>query len=372
MAGQFAGKIKIFRMQESFFAGIRVVELAGVLAGPAVGMFFAELGAEVIKVENGATGGDVTRQWKGPGEDPEASFSAYYASVNYGKQVLELDLRQADNREYVYALIREADIVVTNFRVASAKKLGVDPDTLRRLKPDLILAELSAFGPNSDRLGFDVVLQAEGGFLFMCGHPGSPPAKMPVALIDLLAAHQLKEGILCGLIHRMRTGQGTRIQVSLIDAAVASLANQATNWLMGRHIPQPMGTQHPNIAPYGDVFTTRDGKVIVLAAGTERHFSALCQVIGASSLAQDPDLATNARRVRNRDKLTRLLADYLTNWDRDALLQKLMEAGVPAGAIRNMQEVFEQPGARELLLSYELPDGQSATGVRSVIFQMLA
>ena len=357
-------------MQESIFSGLRVVELAGVLAGPAVGMFFAELGAEVIKVENATTGGDVTRRWKGPNETPQASFSAYYASINYGKEVLLADLTQEKERENIYQLIDEADIVLSNFREASASKLGMDPATLRQRNPQLIVAELSAFGKGSTRPAFDVVLQAEAGFLFMCGHAGQPPAKMPVALIDLLAAHQLKEGVLCALIHRMRTGSGALVRTSLLEAAIASLANQATNWLMGQHIPQRMGTKHPNIAPYGDMFTTRDEKAIILAVGTEQQFKRLLEVLDGQAVGEDLRFATNAERVRHREALFAVLQPYIKTFFRDELLQKLEAAGVPAGAIRNMQEVFELPQAHELLLRYSLPDGQPATCVRTVAFTL--
>jgi len=355
-------------MQGSIFSGLRVVELAGVLAGPAVGMFFSELGAEVIKVENATTGGDVTRRWKGPNETADASFSAYYASINYGKDTMMADLTEPADRDKIYQLLADADIVITNFREQSAKKLGMAPAVLRKHSPQLIIAELSAFGRKASRPAFDVVLQAEAGFLFMCGYPGQPPAKMPVALIDLLAAHQLKEGILCALIHRLRTGEGSIVRTSLLEAAIASLANQATNWLMGGHIPQRMGTQHPNIAPYGDMFTTHDGKPIVLAVGTEKQFRQLLRILGCPEVSQHPDFASNARRVQHRESLFSILQEKVSKVKRDVLLSRLEEAGVPAGAIRNMQEVFELPQARSLLLHYKLPNGEPATCVRTAAF----
>lgn len=348
-----------------------MVELAGVLAGPAVGMFFAELGAEVIKVENATTGGDVTRRWKGPNESAGTAFSAYYASINYGKQVVMADLTQTADREKIYGLVDDCDVVITNFRETSALKLGMDPATLRQRNAQLIVAELSAFGKGSARPAFDVVLQAEAGFLFMCGQPEQLPAKMPVALIDLLAAHQLKEGVLCALIHRMRTGHGSVVRTSLLEAAISSLANQATNWLMGQHIPQRMGTQHPNIAPYGDMFTTRDDKSVILAVGTQKQFEKLMAILDCQpDVGEDPRFASNAERVRHREALFAVLQPYIKAFSRDELLQKMEEAGVPAGAIRDMREVFELPQARELLLRYSLPDGQPATCVRTVAFTM--
>ena len=252
-------------MQNQFFQGLKVVELASVLAGPAVGLFFAELGAEVIKIENAATGGDVTRRWKAPTEAAEKTDSAYYQSINFGKQTLFVDLKEEEGREQVEALIRAADIVIVNYRPGAAKKLGMNYESLKSLNPKIIYAELTGFGADDSRLAFDVVLQAESGFLYLTGEPDRPPVKMPVALIDILAAHQLKEGILLALLQRSQTGQGSKVSTSLYAAALASLANQATNWLIASFAPQRLGSQHPNIAPYGDLFRTADGQELVLA-----------------------------------------------------------------------------------------------------------
>ena len=261
---------------EGFFQGLRVVELAGVLAGPAVGMFFAELGARVIKIENSRTGGDITRQWKLSAEPEDSSVSAYYCSVNWNKEVRLLDLETREAQVEVHELVAGADLVISNFKPDSARRLRMDADTLRDLNGRLIYAQIDAFGPDEQRPAFDVVLQAEAGYLYMSGEPGRPPVKMPVALIDLLAAHQLKEAVLVALLQRERSGKGCTVRTSLFESALASLANQATNWLMGGLVPQPIGTQHPNIAPYGDIVHTADGKPLVLAVGTDRQFAALC------------------------------------------------------------------------------------------------
>lgn len=356
-------------MQANLFSDIRIVELASVLAGPSVGMFFGELGARVVKVENKRTGGDVTRNWKGPLEDRQASFSAYYASVNFGKTVIELDLSLQEDLDQVFALINEADIVLTNFRKGAAEKFELTYNQLKIRKPDLIVGHISGFGEHSNRLAFDVVLQAEAGYLHMCGPAGGPVCKMPVALIDILAGHQLKEGLLCALLHRLKTGNGSLVQVSLLDAALSALANQATNWLMGGYIPESMGTQHPNIAPYGDVFFTSDQKGIVLATGTEKHFSVLCQTLGLENVLRDERFATNAMRVRNRSHLAAILKPQIVRWHRSTLLETLISEGVPAGAIRNMKEVFELSAAQSMLLHYNMPDGSQATCVRTVAFQ---
>ena len=357
-------------MQEQFFKDLKVIELASVLAGPAVGMFFAELGAQVIKIENKKTGGDVTRRWKLPSENKDAKQSAYYSSVNWNKEAQLLDLSEENDKQAVYDLIKEADIVISNFKLASAQKMGMDYDVLKALNPSIIYAQLTAYGEHDERPAFDVVLQAEAGFLFMNGEPGGNPVKMPVALIDLLAAHQLKEGVLLALLHRYKTGKGSYVTASLFDAAIASLANQATNWLMAGHIPQRMGCMHPNIAPYGDIFQTKDNKSIILAVGTERQFQQLCQVLGAEQLTKEERFAVNIERVKNRVVLAKKLTPYIVEHNRDDLLNRLAKANIPAGGIRNMQEVFELPRANQLILEEKLADGTQSKRVKTVAFQI--
>ena len=353
-----------------FFEGLKVLELASVLAGPAVGMFFAELGAEVTKVENPATGGDVTRRWKLPNEPPEAEISAYYCCVNYRKQVRFANLKTTEGRDEVYGLAKEADIVISNYTGKDAEKLGMSCQTLSRLNPRLIYAHLTAFGEDVERPAFDVVLQAEAGYLFMSGEPGREPSKMPVALIDILAAHQLKEAILLALLRRQQTGQGAYVSTSLLESAIASLANQATNWLMAGFIPQPMGSQHPNIAPYGDIFLTRDKKALVIAAGTERQFQTLCRCLQLPELPEDERFSTNAQRVKNRAALNAILSKKFLEYTRDEALGNLLAEDVPAGCIRNMEEVFEQPKARAMVLEELLPGRERTRRVRTVAFRV--
>ncbi|MEM6377928.1 MAG: CoA transferase [Bacteroidota bacterium] len=355
--------------EQDFFKDFLVVELASVLAGPAVGLFFAELGARVVKIENKTTGGDVTRNWRVPGEDPK-QVSAYYQHVNMGKEVLFLDLKTQEDQEKAKALITKADVVLSNFPEAKAAKMGMSEEILRALNPSLIFAHLSAFSKTSTRPAFDVVLQAEAGFLFMTGQPDGPPAKMPVALIDLLASHQLKEGILLAIIRKLQTGQGASVRTSLLEAAVASLANQANNWLVAGHIPQRMGSQHPNIAPYGDIFLTKDDKMVVLAVGTERHFTGLCEVLGLPDLPRDKRFENNAQRVEHRAHLVTLLEPAIQKFTRDELLNQLEKKEVPAGAIRTMPEVFELPEAAAMVQSYVLPDGSKRTALKTAVFRL--
>jgi crotonobetainyl-CoA:carnitine CoA-transferase CaiB-like acyl-CoA transferase len=243
-----------------FFKDLKVVELANVLAGPAVGLFFAELGAHVVKVENKLTDGDVTRSWKIPSENKNTSSSAYFASVNWNKTSIFVDLRDTADRQQVMELIKDADIVISNYKPGDDEKLQMGYEQLKKINPRLIYAHISGFANASSRTAYDLILQAETGFMYMNGTPESGPLKMPVALIDILAAHQLKEGILIALIKRLQTGKGSRVSASLEHAAIASLANQASNWLMTGYNHQPSGSLHPNIAPYGELFTTADSK----------------------------------------------------------------------------------------------------------------
>lgn len=357
-------------MQTTILKDLKVIELASVLAGPSVGMFFAELGAEVIKIENQTTQGDVTRRWKLPSEDKDAPYSAYYCSVNWGKQVKLLNLKEEEDRVEVQELIKSADVVITNYKAGAAEKLGMDAATLQSLNPRLIYAYLSAFGEESHRTAFDVVLQAEAGFLFMTGEPNREPVKMPVALIDILAAHQLKEAILLALYQRAQTGKGSYVSVSLLESAVASLANQATNWLMAGHVPQRMGTMHPNIAPYGDIFYTSDEKPVILAVGTEKQFTALCQCIGVPHLSSDDRFAQNQYRVQNRNALKEELVPAIRKFELDALMSLFHENGVPAGQIRTMPEVFEQAEVQHMILEETMANNAVSKRVKTAAFQI--
>lgn len=350
----------------TIFKGLKVIELANILAGPSVGMFFAELGAEVIKIENKATKGDITRSWRLPSEPTDNNYSAYYCSVNWKKQVLMLDLKSDDDLQQLYHLVKAADVVITNFKTSSAQKIGIDHTALQALNPKLIIGHLTGF-PNSDRPAFDIVLQAETGFLYMNGENGRPPVKMPVALIDVLAAHQLKEALLLALLHRERTGEGQIVSVSLYEAAVASLVNQATNWLMAGFIPQRIGTQHPNIAPYGDMFYTKDGKMVVLAVGTERQFKGLCQTLDLEYLLTDERFKTNTQRVQNRKALAKILDQEFITYNENDIVPKLKIAKVPLGNVRNMEEVFEQKDAQDLILEEVFEDGRMTKRVKSFV-----
>lgn len=357
------------KQKNEFLKGLRVVELASVLAGPAVGMFFSELGAEVIKIENKRMGGDVTRTWRLPNESisPD-TISSYYASVNWNKETYLLDLEDSEEQAIALKYIQTADIVISNFKTSAAKRLGMDYESLRIIRPDLIFGYIQGFPDDDERVAFDVVLQAEAGFMYMNGSPESEPTKMPVALIDVLAAHQLKEGILLALLKRFQTGKGSLVKVSLLEAALASLVNQATNWLMVGHIAQRIGSLHPNIAPYGELFSTADGKRVVLAIGSDRQFAALCEVLNATELLKNPLFSKNTLRVAHRTELADLLAKKIAEQPSEAFLDRCHKAQVPVGCVRNMKEVFELPAAQNQILTEKNHQNQTSKRMATIAF----
>jgi crotonobetainyl-CoA:carnitine CoA-transferase CaiB-like acyl-CoA transferase len=333
-------------------SGLKVLEVAGILAGPAVGYFLAELGADVVKLEN-PQGGDPTRGWKLSGETAEDGRCAYFCSVNWGKRSLTLDLKQEGPR--LSRLLAKADILLANFRPGQAERLGI-PWPPQSQYPRLISGWITGYGPDNPRPGFDVLVQAESGFMAGNGPPGGPPCRLPVALIDLLTAHQLKEGLLLALLERERTRQGKMVEVSLWQTALASLANQATNFLMTGYEQEPAGSEHPNLYPYGTLLPCRDAQVF-LAVGTDAQFASLCQALDRVELVLE--FASNARRVAERGRLGPLLEAASASLNSGELLARLQALGVPAGRIQSVGQALE--GARLLVHEH-------LAGLRSVAF----
>lgn len=327
-----------------------VIETASVLAGPAVGMFFAELGARVVKVENPRTGGDVTRKWKLPEEDPSSPVSAYFSSVNHGKEHRFMDLSTSDGQAEFDALLAKADVLVSNHMDKDAAKLGLGQERLRKINPRLLHGHIRGYAEDPTRPAYDVVLQAETGYIGMTGTDQAHMAKLPVAMIDVLAAHQLKEGLLLALLHRERTGKGAYVEVSLEEAALTGLVNQATNWLMAGHVAAPMGTLHPNIAPYGELFACADGGRIVLAVGSDKQFTALCALLELGQLPGDERFAVNADRVAHRKALAEALAPAIAARQRGNLLEQLQQAGIPAGAVNRIDQALATNAAKAMVV----------------------
>jgi crotonobetainyl-CoA:carnitine CoA-transferase CaiB-like acyl-CoA transferase len=343
------------------FNNIKVLELASVLAGPAVGQFFAELGAEVIKIENEKTGGDVTRSWRSAGEKTD-DRSAYFCSVNWGKKSVTLDMSEKEGRKALHTLAATSDIVITSFKPGDASKLGADYETLSQFNRAIIYGEITGYGSHDPRVGYDAVIQAESGFMSLNGEKNAAPLKMPVALIDVLAAHQLKEGLLVAMLARERKGKGSKVEVSLMDTALASLANQSSNWQVGRVLPSRQGSLHPNIAPYGEMFTTRDGKHLLLAVGTDKQFVELLLALGLDSIADDARFQSNERRVANRTVLSGLISSAVQQLDSDKLLEEVHSRKIPAGLVQDIQEAMESDAAHRLLLS-----GDGLVGTRTFV-----
>lgn len=354
---------------QTLFEDLKVVELASVLAGPAVGMFFSEFGADVIKVENKRSDGDVTRQWRQPGETTEGP-SAYYASVNWNKESVLLDFTDDADKKQVVNLLRNADIVITNFKKGDAEKFGLTYEDVTKLNPSIIYGAITGFGSDSDRVAYDLIMQAETGFMSMNGQPDSPPTKMPLAMIDLLAAHQLKEGVLCALLKQKdNPNQPFKVSVSLYESAISSLINQATNWLMNENIPQRIGSEHPNIAPYGEIFTTKDNQKITFAIGSDRQFTDLCQILNLEGLPDQPEFKNNAARVEHRTKLSKILQQEVGQREAADLLDELKEKLVPVGEIKNMEQVFASKKTQGLLLE-EIIEGRKTIRPKTSAFHI--
>lgn len=343
----------------AIFNNLKVVELASVLAGPSVGQFFAELGAEVIKVENLKAGGDVTRSWRAANE-PTDDRSAYFCSCNWGKKSIAVDMTSPEGKEIVRRLIQRSDVVIASYKPGDAEKLGVSYAQLKAQYPQLIYGQITGYGPDSDRVGYDAVIQAEAGFMDLNGEKEGGPTKMPVALIDVLAAHHLKEALLLALLNKERTGEGSFVEVSLIQAAVSSLVNQATNWLVGKKLPTRQGSLHPNIAPYGESFITADDKRILLAIGSDRQFEDLCKLLGMGELAHDHSFSSNQKRVENRQRLGDLLSKQISKRQSKQLLQQIHDQKIPGGLVQNLKETFGMKEVQKMIIEKE-----GVQGVRS-------
>lgn len=346
-----------------FFKNLRVIELANVLAGPSVGQFFAELGAEVIKIENPKTKGDVTRSWKLRSEDSESSISAYFSAANSGKKSIALDLWNTEDLSILNKLIAKSDIVIASYKARDAEKLKVDYQSLQSINPKIIYGQITGYGDGDERVGYDAIIQAESGFMSMNGEPGGNSLKMPVALVDVLAAHHLKEAILLAYINLLKTNEGSKVSVSLLESAIASLANQATNYLIAGHIPQKMGAEHPNIAPYGTVLETIDNKEILLAVGTDPQFQKLCRVLEIPEILEDERFKTNTLRVENRKTLNQILLGKAKIFPSDVLVQNLKAAQIPAGKLQSVAEALQGKDAEKMIFK----SAEMSVGLRNFV-----
>ncbi|MHA7773638.1 CaiB/BaiF CoA transferase family protein [Roseibium sp. M-1] len=353
--------------------GIKVVELARILAGPWTGQTLADLGADVIKVESPE--GDDTRGWgppfvkDGDGNDRDA---AYFHSCNRGKRSITADFRSEEGQELVRKLVAGADVLIENFKVGGLAKYGLDYDSLKAVNPKLIYCSVTGFGqdgPYAHRAGYDFMIQGMGGIMDLTGEPDGAPQKIGVAFADIFTGLYGVIGILAALRRRDETGEGDRVDMALLDAQVAVLANQALNYFISGKAPKRLGNAHPNIVPY-QVFPARDGHLII-AVGNDGQFRRLCAVLGLPHLADEPRYATNAARVSARSDLVPILAAETATRARDDLLAALEGEGVPAGPINSVEDVFNDTQVKHRGLKVDLPangvDGGMVSSVRSPI-----
>ena len=325
--------------------GVRVLELARILAGPWCGQLLADLGAEVIKIERPRVGDD-TRHWGPPfvtAEDRTNLGAAYFHSTNRGKRSFAIDIASAEGQAIIRELASGADIVIENYKVGGLSKYGLDHAALSALNPRLITCSITGFGqtgPYAHRAGYDFIAQAMGGMMSMTGEPDREPQKAGIAVADLFTGMYSTVAILASLNRRDRTGSGAHIDMALLDAQVTVMANQAMNWMTSGNVPRRFGNGHANLAPY-QAFPTLDGP-LVIAAGNDGQFASLCRVLRCS-LHEDPRFATNPARLSNRAELVTTVEGRTAQWNRQALFDALEEVGVPAGPINELDEVFADP-----------------------------
>ena len=328
-------------------AGLKVVELARILAGPWAGQILGDLGADVIKVE--APEGDDTRQWGPPfitrdGVDGTDRSAAYFHGANRGKSSVTADFRTPEGQKTVRDLIADADILIENFKVGGLAKYGLDYASLSAINPRLIYCSITGFGqtgPYAHRAGYDYIIQGMSGLMSVTGATEGQPQRVGIAVADLFTGVYSATAILAAVEHRHRTGLGQHIDMALLDVAVSVMANQAMNYLTTGEPPTRTGNEHPNLVPYA-VFDCADGWIII-ATGNDSQYQRLCRVLGLDGLAHAPDYLINADRIRNRVALTAALSAATRGWRRDDLLAALEAQVVPAGPINDMKDVFNDP-----------------------------
>lgn len=356
---------------------IRVLDLTRVLAGPWCAQTLADFGADVIKVERPGAGDD-TRHWGPPylkdADGADTAEAAYYLAANRNKRSVTIDIATPEGQQIVRELAAQSDVVLENYKVGQLKKYGLDYDSLRAVKPDLVYCSVTGFGqtgPYAHRAGYDFIVQGIGGFMSITGErdgePGGGPQKAGVAIADLATGLYSTIAVLAALTHRDRTGEGQYIDMALLDVQVALLANMNTNFLASGKPPVRWGNAHPNIVPY-QTFQTSDGWIIV-AVGNDRQFRKFVEAGGRPELADDERFATNPSRVRHRDTLVPILAEMVKARGKADWIDALEAAGVPCGPINDLDEVFdnEQVVARGMQVSLPHPSGADAKLVRNPI-----
>ena len=355
-------------------AGLRVLELARILAGPWAGQILADLGADVVKVERKGTGDD-TRTWGPPfveGKDGKHLGAAYFHGANRGKRSIELDFESEDGRRIVRKLAARSDVLIENFKVGGLAKFGLDYASLKDECPRLIYCSVTGFGqdgPYAKRAGYDLMAQGMAGVMDLTGMPDGEPLRVGVPVSDIFTGVYSAIGILAALHEREKSGKGCHVDTALVDSSVGVLSNQALNYLISGKVPHRLGNAHANVVPY-QVFPAADGHVII-ACGNDGQFVKLCGVLGAPELAKNPDYKDNSSRLQHRGALIDSMTALTAKMKREDLLAQLEAVQVPAGPINNVKQVFENPqvihrGMR-LELKCEAAKGGSIPGVRTPI-----
>jgi crotonobetainyl-CoA:carnitine CoA-transferase CaiB-like acyl-CoA transferase len=324
--------------------GIRVVDLSRVIAGPWCGALLSDLGADVIKVEDTGSG-DESRTWP-PHKDGEA---AAYLLFNRNKRAMTLDLKAPEGVEVVKTLVKEADVVIENFRTGTMESFGLGYDVLSELNPKLIYCSVSAFGrtgPRKDAPGYEALMQAFSGIMSITGEPGGQPVRAGVSFLDLSTGILCALGVSAALLQRQRTGLGQRVDGSLLETAVSLLAFHAEGYLLTGAIPKALGSGHPSLSPYRN-FKCRDGQWIFIAAANDRFWGKLARAIGLGEMAENPRFARNGERVKNRVELEDILEKAIAGRDREPLLKILEEADVPATPVNTVDQVMNDPQTAE-------------------------
>jgi crotonobetainyl-CoA:carnitine CoA-transferase CaiB-like acyl-CoA transferase len=355
-------------------SGLRVLELARVLAGPWAGQLLADLGADVVKVERQGAGDD-TRGWGPPfveGVDGQHIGSAYFHSANRGKRSIELDFETDEGKRLVKKLAARSDVLIENFKVGGLAKFGLDYKSLAPDNPRLIYCSVTGFGqdgPYAPRAGYDLMAQGMGGIMDLTGMAGGEPTRVGIPISDIFTGVYSVVGILAALAERERTGRGAYVDTALVDSTVGVLSNQGLNYLVSGKVPKRIGNAHANIVPY-QVFPAADGHIII-ATGNDNQYLKLCQALGAPELAQDPDYQGNIGRLQHRDALIAKLSAYTARLPRNELLDKLEAVQVPAGPINTLEQVFADPQVIHRGMQLDLPSaaakGGSIPGIRSPI-----
>ena len=346
-------------------AGLRVLELARILAGPWAGQILADFGADVIKVERKGPGDD-TRAWGPPfvqGKDGQHIGSAYFHSTNRGKRSIEVDFDSEDGRRVVRKLAAKSDVMIENFKVGGLAKFGLDYKSLKDECPRLIYCSVTGFGqdgPYAKRAGYDLMAQGMGGVMDLTGMADGEPTRVGIPLSDIFTGCYSVMGILAALHEREKTGKGAYVDTALVDSTVGVLSNQALNYLVSGKVPERIGNAHANIVPY-QAFPTADGYAIV-ATGNDTQYVKFCNAIGGPELAQDPAYKDNVGRLKHREELIGKLSALTKRMTRDELLAKLEAQGVPAGPINDLAQVFDDTQVKHRGMQLSLPSAAAKDG----------